>query len=86
MLAKKPLALIFFILSVAGIMLTEYFALSADARHYGFIYLSFIAALWMAKYELESSWPGRIGGLNALLKLSRKPAEVLVWPYRLRSR
>jgi hypothetical protein len=79
LLAKKPFALFFFFLSVFGIMLIEYVGLETDNRQTGFIYLSFITSLWMARYETDSPWLNGIAWLTALTGATLKPAKSVLW-------
>jgi hypothetical protein len=79
LLARKPFTIVFLILSVTGIMLVEYFALNTDSRHSGFIYVVFIAALWMGYYEADSVGINKMAWLNTFIKVALKPAMLLLW-------
>jgi len=50
MLLKKPLAFFFYLLASFEILLFTYLKFLGSPRHYGMLYIIFIAALWLAEY------------------------------------
>jgi hypothetical protein len=59
LLRRHRRAWIFFVLSTAGILGWSYYGLIGFARHYGHLFVAFIAALWLSAGQAESgNWEG----------------------------
>jgi len=58
LLVRKPMALLMYIPATIGLLTFFYVKYSGGIRHWGFLFMAFLAAVWVGKYcrDIEFKW------------------------------